>query len=121
MAKPKHISPARVGGGLMPNRGSNLETQASLRFDIHYAKIGIRARWSILRYRRLARFLGLTPGELASLLHLRHLDLKKAYRTDHFPGPAALLLTLLEAQSYKDYSVNVIPFPFPRYDPPQSP
>lgn len=96
------------------NRGSPRRTFGSIRFDLHYAKLGIIARWDWDRYTRLAKFLDLTVHELASLICLRHRHLDLAQRDNVFPGPAALLLTLVEAQAMSAYTKDVIAEPLPK-------
>lgn len=97
----------------VPNKGSKLQTPASLNIDLHYAELQVIRRWNWERYHRLAAFLRLTHGELASLICLPHSLLKGIQRRNVFPGPAALLLTLLEAQVMQAYSKDIIAQPFP--------
>ena len=99
---------------ILPNRHSPHQTPASLRVDLRYAELGIVARWDWDRYLRLAAFLNYTPYELASVICIPHGRLWRCQRRNRFPGPAALLLTLLEAQAMKDYSEDIIANPFPR-------
>jgi hypothetical protein len=103
---------------VLPNRKSPHQTPASLRVDLHYAHLGVIARWDWDRFLRLAAFLNYTPQELASVICLQHGKLARAEQTNRFPGPAALLLTLLEAQAMKDFSADIIKAPFP-HDSPQ--
>lgn len=97
-----------------PNKGSKLQTAASLNIDIHYAQIDVIRRWNWERYHRLAAFLNLTHGELASFICLPHSQLAGIRTRNVFPGPAALLLTLLEAQVLANYSDDIIAQPFPK-------
>jgi len=99
--------------GILPNRKSPLETPGSVLIDVHYAKLNIVRRWDWDRFNRLAAFLRLTHGELASFICLPHSLLKGCQKRNCFPGPAALLLTLLEAQVMAKFSNDVIPQPFP--------
>lgn len=99
---------------LFQNRGSPARTVGSMRFDFHYAKLGIIARWDWDRYSRLAAFLNLTAHELASLICLRHRHVEIAQRDNAFSGPASLLLTLLEAQAMSAYTKDVIAEPLPK-------
>jgi hypothetical protein len=103
----------------VPNRGSKHQTPASLNIDLHYAKLGVVRRWNWERFHRLAAFLNMTYGELASTICLHHSLLEGVRARNVFPGPAALLLTLLEAQYLADYSNDIIANPF--YAPSQDP
>lgn len=105
---------------LVPNKGSRLQTPASLNIDVHYAQLNVIRRWNWERFHRLAAFLNLTHGELASLICLPHRHLKGIRARNVFPGPAALLLTLLEAQVLASYSNDIIPNPFPQHYAPSS-
>lgn len=100
---------------ILQNKNSRHKTPASLRFDLHYAKIGVIARWDWSRYIRLATFLTLTPTELASLICMPHAHLDSAERNNRFAGPACLLLTLLEAQAMANYTNDVLANPFPAH------
>jgi len=107
---------------ITPNRASKHQTPASLRIDIHYAKLSLIRRWNWERFHRLASFLNVTYGELASLIALPHSLLDGIRERNYFPGPAALLLTLLEANALKLYSDDIIAQPFPTdYAPPEDP
>lgn len=116
MSRPRPVWPARAVTKYppyLPNRYSKHQTPASLLIDLHYARLGVRARWDWERYCRISTFLDYTPYELASLIHLTHAHVPAIEQNNKFPGPAALLLTLLEAQAMKDYSTDTIPNPFP--------
>ena len=107
---------------LTPNHYSKFQTPGSLQIDLHYADLQVVRRWTWERFHRLASFLRLTYGELASLICLPHGQLKGVQARNYFPGPAALLLTLLEAQVMAAYSNDIISNPFPSsYAPSQSP
>lgn len=95
----------------LPNRRSSLATPASHLIDGHYADLGIVRRWTWDRYHRLASFLNLTAGELASLVCMPHRHLNTAKMTNRFSGSTALLLTLLEAKAMKGYSTDIIADP----------
>ena len=97
---------------ILQNRQSLHASPASLRFDIHYARLGVIARWDWQRYVRLAAFLNLTVYELGSLICLPHSRVTLTQKKNKFPGPAALLLTLLEAQAVAKMG-DVIENPFP--------
>ena len=97
----------------LPNRQSPLQTPASLRIDLHYAHLGVKVRWDWDRFLRLAAFLNYTPAELASVICLPHGRLWYCERYNSFPGPAALLLTLLEAKALKGFTSDIIPNPLP--------
>jgi hypothetical protein len=103
---------------LLVNRESPRATPASLRIDLHYARLGVVTRWDWDRYLRLASFLDYTPAELASVICLEHRNLALCERRNRFPGTAALLLTMLEARALKSYSTDIIENPFPN-DPPK--
>lgn len=98
---------------VLPNRKSQHRTPASLRLDLHYSHLGVVARWDWDRYLRLAKFLNYTPHELGSLVCLPHAHVDIAERKNSFPGPAALLLTLLEAKALAGLGSDVIANPFP--------
>ncbi len=102
---------------LLPNKGSPHQSPSSLLIDVHYAKLNLVRRWNWDRFHRLAAFLRLTHGELASLVCIQHSHLNGIQRRNVFPGPAALLLTLLEAQVLAKCSNDIIPQPFPQYAP----
>lgn len=105
---------------LTPNHTSKHQTPASLRIDLHYARLNLIRRWNWERFHRLAAFLNVTYGELASLIALPHSQLYTCRERNYFHGSAALLLTLLEANALKDYSEDVIAQPFPtNYAPPK--
>ncbi len=113
--KTKHLHPTR----LLPNRGSPLATPASLNIDIHYARLGIKTRWTWERFIRLAGFLNYTPAELASVICLTHRTMAVCQKQNWFSGPACLLLTMLEARAAADYLPDVIKDPFQFHDSPQ--
>lgn len=98
---------------ITPNRGSKHQTLASLRIDLHYAKLDVIRRWSWERFHRLASFLNVTHGELASLVALPHSRLGTIKERNFFPGSTALLLTIIEANALKNYSEDIIENPFP--------
>lgn len=98
---------------VLPNKQSPDKTSTTLRIDLHYAKLGILVRWDWARYTRLARFLNLTIYELASIICLSHYAARTARSRNTFPGPAALLLTLLEAEAMMAYTDDVIRNPLP--------
>lgn len=100
---------------LLPNRRSKDATPASLRIDLHYARLNVHRRWDWHRYERLAQFLRLTPAELASVVCMPHKDLGRARANNRFHGSAALLLTLLEAQVLREYSHDIIENPIPSW------
>jgi hypothetical protein len=95
-----------------PNLRSQDQTIITAKIDIHYADLGIVDRWTWERFNRMAAFLRLQHAELASLICLRHTDMRRAKKEDRFPGPAALLLTLMEAQFMSEY-IATIKNPFP--------
>ena len=103
----------RFRSTLTANRGSKHRTNATLRFDIHYAKLSLIERWDWKRYVKLCVFLRLTPYEMASLIALPHAHVEIAERDNVFPGSAALVLTLLEAQALVKFPNDVIENPLP--------
>ncbi len=111
----------RYRSTLTANRGSDRRTNATLRFDIHYAKLSLIERWDWKRYIKLSVFLRLTPHELGSLIALPHGHVDIAQRDNYFPGPAALILTLLEAQVMSKFTNDVIANPLPETTPPNDP
>lgn len=94
------------------NRGP-YETPGSALIDLHYAKLRIDQRWTWDRFLRLAGFLRVTPGELASLVRLKHTLLEGCHLRNQFPPPVALLLTLIEAHVSAEIIPDVIKTPFP--------
>jgi len=106
---------------MIPNRGSSVQTPSSMLIDVHYARLNIIRRWNWDRFHRLAAFLQLTHAELASYICLRHSHLPGIESRNCFPGPAALLLTCLEAQVLSTYTKDVIAKPFPDHAPSKNP
>lgn len=104
---------------LIPNPASRHKTPASVQVELHYAKLGVIARWDWLRYCRLARFLGLTVYELGSHLCTSHKTIDAAKEHNRFPGAVCLLLTMLEAQVMHKFTDDVIKDPFLTHGPPQ--
>jgi hypothetical protein len=99
---------------ILRNKGSPFETPASTLIDLHYAQLRIVQRWDWERFERLCTFLRLTPGELASLVCLRHSHIPGIRDNNVFPESVALLLTLIEADVLKDYAPHeTIQKPFP--------
>lgn len=111
----------RYRSTLTANRHSEHRTHATIRFDIHYAKIALIERWDWKRFIKLSVFLRLTPYELGSLIALPHAHVNFAQRDNHFSGPAALILTLLEAQVMSKFTNDVIANPLPVTTPPNDP
>lgn len=95
------------------NRGA-YETPGSALIDLHYAKLRLDSRWTWERFMRLAGFLRLTPGELASLVRLKHSLLEGCHARNQFPPPVALLLTVLEAHVTAGLVPDAIANPFPK-------
>jgi hypothetical protein len=98
---------------LVANPQSKHKTATSLQFELHYAKLGIIARWDWDRYCRLASFLNITLYELASLINWTHRGVEVAKENNRFPSPVCLLLTLLEAQVMHMYTDDIVKNPFP--------
>ncbi len=98
---------------LLPNKASKIQTVASTRIDVHYATLNVIRRWNWERFHRLAAFLNVTYGELASLIALPHDRLATIKERNFFPGSSALLLTIIEANALKNYSEDIIENPFP--------
>ena len=103
------------------NRGSKHRTPRSYTFDLHYADLGVISRWDRDRYYRLCSFLQLTPYELASMICWPHSQVDSAVANSKFPGPVALLLTLVEAQVMQNYTRDVILNPLPSNGPSRGP
>lgn len=102
---------------VIPNRGSKFRTPASLNFDLHYAQLRVVSRWDRDRFMRLCAFLQLMPHELASLICWPHSQVQRAIDNSDFPGPVALLLTLIEAQAMHTHTKDVISNPIPTHGP----
>jgi hypothetical protein len=100
---------------VIPNVRSCYRTTATLSFDLHYAQLEVVRRWDRDRYLRLCAFLQLTPYELASLICWRHVEVNVAIKNSNFPGPVALLLTMIEAQAMINHSKDVIANPLPKH------
>lgn len=107
--------------GLLPNTGSKNQTAASLKIDLHYAKLEIFTRWNYERFLRLAAFLQLTPYELGSLACITHRQVD-SFRTTNILSDgfrkaknysAALVLTVLEAHACQAFTDDVVKNPFP--------
>lgn len=96
---------------LLPNSASQKQTLGSRRIDLHYAKLGLPRRWTWTRFMELCSFLRVTPEEMASTIGMLHRHLPIAYRRNQFPGPAALLLTLIEANVKKGLSEDIVENP----------
>lgn len=103
----------------LPNRDSDIQTPASLKIDLRYAKLQIYDRWTYDRFVRLATFLNLTAGELASLACIPHRSLPTFERRNRLkvgPGKnygSAFLLTLIEAHVCREWTHDIIANPFP--------
>lgn len=103
----------------LPNAGSKLATPASLKIDLHYAHQQIWERWTWERFVRLAKFLNVTIGELASIACMPHRALEAFERRNRIyagvsPDRAtALVLTLLEAHLASEFTLDVVTNPFP--------
>jgi hypothetical protein len=95
---------------ILPNSG-NRQTLGSRRIDLHYGKLGIPRRWTWARFDALCAFLRVTHEEMASTICMPHSTLPTAYKRNCFPGPAALLLTLIEANVKKGLSEDIIENP----------
>jgi hypothetical protein len=87
------------------------QTLGSRRIDLHYAKLGLPKRWTWRRFTDLCSFLRVTPEEMASTILLPHSHLPGCFKRNAFPGPAALLLTLIEANVMKGLSADIIENP----------
>lgn len=77
------------------------QTLGSKRIDLHYAKLNIPRRWTWNRFNLLCSVLRVTHREMASVLCLPPTAIRTAYFANSFSGPAALLLTLIEADVMK--------------------
>lgn len=86
---------------LLSNPPNTKRTLGSHRIDLHYAKLNIPRRWTWDRFDLLCSVLRVTHAEMASTICLPRSALKGAHRSNQFPGPAALLLTLIEADVMK--------------------
>ncbi len=107
-----------------PNYGSENATPASLKIDLHYRELHIWERWTWIRYCRLAKFLRLTPEELASIVCVPHSRLARFEQENHlfaYAGApdraAALLLTILETQVMGHLTHDVVEKVFPELTP----
>lgn len=107
--KPEFVpfDPVVYGKGL-PNPDETT-TPGSLQADIHYATLGIQGAWNRERVLRLCGWLRITRHELASFVMLPHTQMDKYIERDLFPGPVALLFTLIENQFMPDVLMDAIP------------
>jgi len=84
-------------------------TPASLIIDAHYAKLGIKERWTEERVEKLCAFLRITLGELGSLIGVPHGWWKEQVRsTKKLSGPICILLTIIERHYMAGYTDDVI-------------
>ena len=117
-----HVEKAGYDSLLLPNHGSEHQTPASLRIDLHFAHLKVYERWDWTRFQRLATFLNLTPHELGSIACITHHQVDQFYKTNRLKlGGArdrsgALVLTLIESHCCKAYSQDVIENPFPNFN-----
>lgn len=102
---------------LLPNSSSKHQTLGSRRIDLHYAKLRIPHRWTWARFQALCAFLRVTPEEMASTICLPHSRLAGINQRNCFPGSAALLLTLIEANVKKGLSTDIIENPIASLSP----
>lgn len=84
-------------------------TSASIIFDAHYARLGLKKKWNKQRVDRLCSYLRMTYSELASLLHMD----KSAFRVQlksmrPFSGPVCILLSILEHKFMSEYAPDTI-------------
>lgn len=89
------------------------QTPGSALIDLHYAKLRVHRRWTWERFIRLAGFLRLTTGELASTVCLSHRSIEGCCARNQFPPPVALLLTMLEGHVCKGFVPDAIENPLP--------
>ena len=102
--KTKTIRPKK---NLNPIQPTN--TTASLIIDSHYAKIGIRERWTEERVERLCSFLRITLAELGSLLGMPHGYWRNHVKsTKKLSGPICILLTIIENQYLAPYTKDTV-------------
>jgi hypothetical protein len=103
----------------LPNEQSPWQTPATLQIDLHYCRLRVWERWTYERFVRLAKFLNVTPVELASAACIPHRAIATLKERNHLylgrvPDRAgALVLTLLEAHVAKHFTTDVIENPFP--------
>jgi len=100
---------------LMPEKildtrvNSKKATTASSIIDAHYARLGIRKRWTLDRITTLCSFLRITEAELGSILGVPH-----GYWRDHIrstkplSGPICILLTIMEAKFMAGHTKDII-------------
>lgn len=101
------------------NLGSKGQTAASVMLDTHWSMMRLESRWTWERFVRLAKFLEMTPYELASLVMLRHQDVPSylergmmhpKHRTTRL---IALFLQLVENHVMGAWDPAVVLDPFP--------
>lgn len=92
---------ARLRDKALPENLNLKQTLGSVRIDLHYAKLNLPRRWTWERFDLLCSVLRVTHREMASVLCLPAHAIKSAFFANCFPGPAALLLTLIEADVMK--------------------
>jgi hypothetical protein len=102
---------------VLPNGNSPGRTPSSVIIDVHYAKLLLVERWTFDRYKRLCKYLSMTPCEVASLALMPHSDVSVFEQTNQLhpqrARPIAMLLTLLEAHVAGKFFHDVIDNPFP--------
>jgi hypothetical protein len=83
-------------------------TPASDLIDIHYETLGLRKLWNRDRIERLCGYLRLSQAELASMVAVGHIRFDGYIQRNFFPGPLALLLTMLETRYLKGLAADII-------------
>lgn len=83
-------------------------TPASELIDIHYEVLGVKKRWTRDRIERLCGFLKISQSELASMTLAGHKSFDTYIKKGSFPGPLAILLTILESRYLAGFAPDVI-------------
>jgi hypothetical protein len=83
-------------------------TPASELIDIHYEVLGVKRRWNRDRIERLCGYLKLSEAELASMVCATHQSFSGYITRNTFPGPVALLLTILETRYLTGKAPDII-------------
>lgn len=77
--------------------------------ETHYEKLADDLEWNAERFRRLAQALGLTVHELGALCRLRLHQTESYMKSDSFPPPVELHLTIISRTIFPSSRPPVFP------------
>ena len=77
--------------------------------------LGRQHRWNRSRVLRLCHVCRITPQELCAYIDWDMTAMRRAFKTNTFPGPVCIVLDLFEAHAFKQFLGEDIEFdlPFP--------